>query len=644
MKKKHVNKIILFILVASLISAVACGKRQENDSVTEERQNDSTMDEQEEKADVKRESIWGNAFAYVDHKNNLYLWQQFGEEPILLTNSFISMTAEMMTDYTDEDYYEIQDNSNIDLTHSAAVYAKDKEGIYYLSDVGMRSFGGLKMVADLYYYARTGEQTLVADHIAGYQLDAEGNVWYSRISEGKETSVYLYCYDGKEHWEAGEMKGPEAADFKVSKDSSYAIFWGKDGLYGVERHKTPERLLEATEGELYLSPDGKRCVCRSEDKVYVKDIGENGKSKVIDIEGENYVYLPDENAETILIMETRQTSYAELLKDDVAGNQEAEKIWQEWKDEKIEYHIKRGRLKQYDAISGQTVLLEEGYLLEGIGYTQMEPINGYFCFEMIPLKTFRKIPISEFIYPDTVDDMVSDYSYYEKNIFDGYGDGIWYDQAKAFIVNGTQLKELPEIALSGQWKTRSTYNKEKEIFYIRVQREYEWVETYMDGLPSVGEDVYAVDREGNCKKVAEAVAQALVKGDTLYYVRGMGDGRSRLYSLEEEGYLLEADEINLDQMRKTETTGNIFLLLGNSGAADPFLGRLNYYDGNECKELAQNISRFTLYGDDCVVALQGESGFNGFGNQADYEKLLIFEDGEEKVLNDKVYMLIPIQE
>lgn len=652
-RRKKKGFIFLLLLLVCILSA--CGRRTgiSIDKAEEEKGRKETEEEADSREETKEDEaeetrarektetgisteIWENAFVYMDGENQLFLWNQGGKDPVLLTDKYMRITGEMMADY--DEFEAMMDDSDIDL-YELVSYAPEKKGIYYPSGIALRSFSGYKIVAvfDLYYYSKTGEKELIDEDVIKYQVDAEGNVWYCKLTEKRDAAAFLYCYTGKEYLEIGELNGAEEAFYQVSQDGSYAVFYGKDGaLYGVKERKETESLLQEASGEFYLSKDAQRCVCRTGDKVYVIGIEEGEKDGELEVPEENGVYILDEAAENILVVETQKAAYAELLKNDVEGDT-AKQLWEKLKEAEIEYEIEKARMKLYNAVSGEFDLLEEGYLVDSIHYTEMTPVNGVYYFEMIPQKTLEGVAVTDYFGSDSIEEVLEDYEESGESAFDYDGDmDLVIEQAQAHIVSNGSLRVLPEIVLQDQTEVRRTYNSTNGKSYIRVIR---YINSEEGELILSGEDVYEFDREGNCHKVAETVVQALVISDSLYYTRGVAaTGNERLYSLEEEGYLLEDVGVNLDQMRKSVNTGEIFYL-NNYGLLDSSPGTLNCYNGKEKTEMAEKIYRFILYGDNCVAALQRTHGSRNSDG-----RLLVFENGEEKELNDEVLMLMKIQE
>lgn len=637
--------IFLMLLLICIFSA--CGKgtevgidkaEEEADSREETKENEAEEARVEEKTETGiAPEIWENAFVYTDSENQLFLWNQGGKEPVLLTDKYMRMTGELMGDY--EEFEAMMDNSDVDL-YDLVSYAPEKKGIYYPSGIVLRSFSGYKIVTvfDLYYYSKIGEKELIDKDVVKYQVDTKGNVWYCKLTGKRDAATSLYCYTGKEYLEIGELNGAEEASYQISQDGSYAVFCSIDGgLYGVKERKETESLLKEASGEFYLSKDAQRCVCRREGKVYVIGIKEGEKNGEIEVPEGSSVYILDEAAENILVVETQKAVYADLLKNDVEGDI-GRQLWEKLKEAEIEDEIESARMKLYNTVSGKLDLLEEGYLVDSIQYTEMTPVNGVYYFEMIPQKTLEEVAVTDYFGSDSIEEVLEVYEDSGESAFDYYyGDmELVTCQAQAHVVSNGSLKVLPEIVLQDQTEVRRTYNSTNGKSYIRVMR---YINSEEGDLILSGEDVYEFDREGNCHKVAETVVQALVISDALYYTRGVAStGNERLYSLEEEGYLLEDIGVNLDQMRKSVETGKIFYL-NNYGLLDSNPGTLNCYNGKEKTEMAEKIYRFILYGDHCVAALQ-----KSHGSRNSTGRLLVFENGDEMELNDEVLMLMKIQE
>lgn len=651
-KKRWILTGLLFLLLAS----AGCGKQIGNGNAGEAREGQEGQEEQGQEAGKGQErekaqkgglqAEKDGAFAYVDSMDRLYLWRQGGDTPVLLTDKFLVLTADM----AEEDS---ADSSGADIRNFIS-FAPDHKKIYFPSSVQLRRFGGsgMTVVYDLYCYGEDGKAEPVAEGVTDYQVDGDGRVWYSRVTG--DSSMSLYLAEGENQIEIGEMGNPAKADFQISGDGSYVAFQGKDGgLYGKRDGGDTVKLAERAEGKFYLSEDSQRCVYRAGNEIGVADTSGQRQIGTAETEDGGKVYLLDVNAKQVLIVEEEKVTYGEVLENDMDAGDDTERLWELFSGTEAKYDIRKGRIRLFDTETGQLSLLAEGYLTDSIEYEEMEPFRGFYFFEMIPTENYRKVPVSAYCNPYTAEEVVAAYGYQGETALEGNG-LYWYEQAQGYIVCGGELRRLDGMELSGQAEVRRTYNKRDKKFYVRIIRSiprYEGQLYFMDEAAAAGEDVYEFDEDGNYRKVAETVQQALVKGDSLYYLRTAASGRfQRLYRLDGEGYLAQSGAINLDQMQKAEKTGELFYLTGSYGIGSRFPGELNCNDGIGNKRMAERIYEFRLYGGNCVAALQStldpesdayyEVLLTGGGTQ--FGRLLVFEDGTEKVLAEEVIFLLGI--
>lgn len=597
--------------------------------------------------------LFGNAFAYMDSADCLYLWQEGSEEPVLLTDEYVTFTTDSMGP-------ESAENSDMDVWNWVS-YAPDKKEIYFPSHIKVRQFegSGAAVVYDLYGYTDEGRTRLLARDIAAYRLDGDGGLWFSKAAD--QDGMVLYRLEGEELEEIGEMGAPAEAEFRISADGSYVVFQGKDGgLYGKAQGETARKLAEKAEGKFFLSADKSRCVYRDGNRIGIVSTQGQGIDGTVETDNGGKVYVLDENAEYVLVVEEEKVTYDKVLENDMGKEGAAGQLWELFGEAEAEYYIRKGKLHLYDAEAGRAEVLAEGYLMDSMEYDQMEPFRGFYYFEMIAGDGKQKIAASDYCAPYSAEEVLESYGYQGKTALEG-NELYWYEQAQGYLIHDGKLEVLEGIELSGQSEVRRTYNKQDKKFYVRIIRavpRYEGKLNFMDAAAGGGEDVYEFDEDGNYRKVAEGVQQALVIGDNLYYLRNAASGRfQRLYCLDSEEYLAQADAINLDQMRKMEKTGELFYLTGSYGIYSLLPGDLNCYDGTGNKRIAEQIYQFRLYGEDCVAALQNtfdpdsdeyyEMVIEGSGDlwsSNPWGRLLVFENGRKKTLAEEALFLMKIQE
>lgn len=394
-------------------------------------------------------------------------------------------------------------------------------------------------------------------------------------------------------------------------------------------------------------------ICRNGTQVSIITLDSSGEIQTASVDGEwEEVYILDENGDNILLVRREEALYEELFTDSGSKQRtEAGQLMELMKGKTLQECAEKCRIGVYDTAAGEYLEQKNGYLLEGLDYEEMTPVTGFYYLEMIPEENLEKIPVSDFFVPYELSEVLQEYESIGEDVFYNMSDvNCLYKAGQGFIVGKGMWKCLDNIELSGQTEVRKTYNRTTNQQYIRIIRML-----YDDEGASIGggEDVYEIDAEGNCRKVVEAAGQALVKLDKLYYTRVYGEeGRQKLFCLEDGNIIIEEYGIDLDRMQKSEKTKNLYYLAGNYGIGDFFSlgGTLTVYDGVENQALEEEILNFTIYGDDCVAAIQNELDMSSedFSYEmlfsAGYGKLIVLENGEKKVIDESVDQVIKITE
>lgn len=610
-------------------------------------------------AEERIEGSWGKAFAYANASNELCLWMQGGTEPVVLTERLIGTDAALLNEYGEEELQQLMWSLDDDKAGYIA-YSPDKEAVYFPSDYWFFNVEDSKLfsIYDLYSYSPDGRQE-IAEAVTDYKIGENGVIWYSRLAEANEdgTASYigmekLYRYDGKEHLLVGELGDLGQNSFQIVKNGDYAVYRDAGGaLYGGGPEKL-SKLADKADEDFYAALDGSRILYRNGEEIISADTDNPEERKTIAMGGgRNEVYLLDERGEELLLVEKDELTYSDLLENDAPEEEgQTAELWELLKDEKLEENLVKCRVGVFHTLTGEYTQLEEGYMTEALEYEEMSPAGSFYFLEIIPKDDFVKIPLSRYFPSETAAELLEDYEYLGAYAFADAGDtGSLYEAACGYIAGKDVWSRLENMNLSGQNEVRKTYNKITDTLYIRILRSITDPEGEMVGG---GEDVYEIDKSGACRLVVESAGQALVVRDKLYYTRSFGEeGRQKLFHLE-NGFLMEAQGIDLDRMMKSEKTGELYYLTGTYGIYDIRSGTLTVKDATGDTELEEQVYSFLLYGDECVAALQNkldeESGFFAYkmfaGGGYDTGRLVIIEDGNKKTLDERAVILLRIAE
>ncbi|MBQ9990836.1 MAG: hypothetical protein IJP31_07830 [Lachnospiraceae bacterium] len=578
-----------------------------------------------------------NAFVYSNADNQLCFWQQGSEVPVVLTEEWLSITfANTLFGYSDTELESIMETLDLDSTRKV-VYAGDGAGIYFPSRLLFYPLGKneMKLVFQLDFLGTDGSKSTVASDVFAFQGDQKGNLWYSVMEKtAKGEKAILYRYDGEEHQLIGSLGSFEEAGWQVSEDGSMAVFLGEDeGLYAwsMEAGLWQEPLTREDQEEFYLAAGGERVISRKEEQVQIITLqkGQKLQTEILREEWEQ-VYILGEDAEYLFFRNQQTPLYEELLFNDISGNAASDEAWELIRKEGPQRDIFKCQVGMYDTGKGAYLARESGFYLESLEYEQMEPISGCFFLELIPEKNYKKQPLSIWLAPDTPEDFLEDYEVLGQDMFDGGLNDLepFYALAQGYVAGKGFWKACPGMEFSDQAEVRKNYDRSSGDYYVRIIR---YLTTESGEFILAGEDTYVIDQTGKCKKVVEAAGQARFIGDQLYYTRIVGqEDRQKLFTLEGDGALIEADSINLDSMKKSLHTGCLYYLTGSYGIYDSRSGTLSVYDGKEEKVLEEQIASFRLYGEGSVAALQYVHRLMG----EETYRLIVIEDGESKIIEE----------
>lgn len=647
------------MILALCLAVTGCGV-QENDEQKEETESAKQTVMQTEQGDNEAGAVQSKpqkssvdtpqsvdkAFAYINADGQLCLWQQGSQVPVVLAEHWLSAdNTALLMGYTKEELESML--SSVELEGiKKIVYTKDRQGIYFPSNFLFYPLGSteLRPTYELGYFGEGESRSRVAESVFAHMVDQEGNLWYSVLqitAAGRQAS--LYRYDGVNHQLIGNLGRFSAGSWQTAENGNLAVFVGEDErLYAWSREGglREEALTELVQEQFYLAADGESIICQNGSQVQVILLDEVWDIRV-DILKEEWdeVYILGEASEYLLVMNQRQVLYEELLFNDALEDEDSNRVWEIMRKTGPESGIFRCEVGMYDVKRGEYVAYETGFSLESLEYEQMEPITGYFFLEMIADKKFQKLPLSEYLAPDTVGEIAEAYESVGQDVLYGISDKApFYALARGYIAGNGLWKVCEGMEFSDQVEVRKNYSSQTGDFYVKIIR---YLNTEDYELIHVGEDTYEINKEGSCKKVVEAAGQARIIGDQLYYTRIVGtNGIQRLFTLEEEGVILEAESISMDSMKKSLDTGRLYYLTGSYGMYDSRSGDLWVFDGQETMMLEEGVFSFMLYGDDSIAAIQ--KNIKMLLGEEQY-RLVVIEQEESKIVDEHVVDIIRIQ-
>ena len=668
----------------------------------------------------------GDYFAFIDDTNTLGLWKEGAENPILLTEEVFSSQRHFEnTCFSQEIYdpigtyrellekafsyspdrkkiyfpamtewktygipkskemleYEQSDEYMAELLNMYEMYSQedyyDEEMLEYVEEL-MQSGGMEKYIShssfiyDLYCYSGAEDKELIAEDVFYYAVDHSGKCWYcvakemgTEQVEGRELptmSYSLYCYDGSEHMEIGELSTQYGSMYGVSREGSYAIYVADDGiLYEYELGGESKKLSQEPIEEVIVDDELNHIVYRTGNELHIMD--RDGEKDTLTARGtfESVELLGAEGTQ-LFYMDGESISCEEFLKKDEkideAQVQEYEQMWKLLKELPMDTDVKKGRLGIYDMETGTNRELAEGYVIIGPGQAEIEQPCEMFYLEMIPLEKYEQVPVAEFFWGYSPQDILDGYEYYGEEMVYQYSDiSVLNKQAQAYIVTTDGMKPIENIDLTNKWYSYVDYAEDNSCVYVT------FIKDVAEGIYyrsyAYGEDGYRIDTEGNCSKVVENASETAVCGTHLYYTRTPGDVTVQLYCEAVEGCILEEDAISLSSLCSNSQSESILLLgdvMGYTGES----GTLFLYDGMEGEELAPGIYAYDFYGNDSVVMLQNrnmqEDGTTYYVDDTidlydlemedgyDYARLMVYEKGEMVTIAENVGMFMKIRE
>ncbi len=612
---------------------------------------------------------------------------------------------------------------------------------------------GVKLfLFDLFYLDTKREEGecvgQVAEDVCLYEIDRMGNIWYCKVEEdgaGKtegyaensemQTGNILHCmlyrYDGEAHLKIGEINVRRNDPFLVSGDGEYVLFYGlDDGLYGCKPGQEAALLVETTgvdmfgEAGIYADLDMGKIIYAKGNTIHKINGGRKEKEWQMVGKGEYLTtgMLGEDGDKIFTLSMEKEGSYADwVVREEEKEDEDTRRLWELMEKSRFHFYASLFHAEVTDISSDKPECVEEmdGYLLSCLDGEGMATRQNVYYIEMIPAEGFEKFTLSELFGGMTPAEILDNYAY-QKEYYEGDDESAITEtldscvdlealkgRAKIYIVteNGIVLAEKMN---SGNIFVEGETGEGGDILYLKLCRYIDLGEdnrfggTFSHFSYGYLYDVYALDKEGNYEKAAEAVEESIIRGDEIFYSRIAGaEGAVCLYRSGLDKPMAEAVSISMESIQKSYCSeAALFLVNGfmpeeeREGIyveAEEELLR-NYrskirdreedgieiqertlvlHDGSGAKELEEEVYRYGFFAGDDVWMLKYEDGEeerakNRVGNQAegygeeeaweDWDawsggdgsgrsggsKLLIYENGEKKQIAERaVWMVVP---
>ena len=549
-------------------------------------------------------------------------------------------------------------------------------------------------------------EKLAAD-VLFYSVDESGAVWYCRaltdgtVQAGEEelpcARCMLYRYDETEHQEIGEIDGRRKEPYRVGKNGAFAAYYGMDGsLYGYSPGEEPMLLAEGVDAVLGRDDEEKTLLYTRDGSVYA----------IREQRAETCVYAGEEDRQSvgalgkegnlIFVLEAREDNrYSDwIAREDGEEDEDTKKLWELLEEKESDYYPLYCTVRVMDiSVSPAEIMDEvEGYVLSGpVADEEGNPKDVYYM-EMMPADSFEKIPLSELLGDSLPGDVLYSYEYYLGN----YGEA-WEEQAFAWGLEACWEREAFEKRASLYAVSRTgihmldglkdgvvlgtDYSSDGETLYLtqygspEMERDYRRYGHHL--YYGYLENRYALDGDGNCRKVVELADETAVVNDEVFYSRNMGlEGYVSLYGAGHEDALASAADISLESLKGSrDTDAYLFLAEGlmtggkeeipvyaraDLRAAYRELGiererfsdeknlhTLILYREGTARELERDVDSYAFYGADSVWMLQyGQGDAEAEDEDREEEKkgrvgsLLIYENGEKRRLTDQAVWVV----
>lgn len=565
---------------------------------------------------------------------------------------------------------------------------------------------------DLYRKDFSAEQEAekIAENVLFYSVDEKGTVWYCKASVdgnvqvGEETlscaRCVLYRYDGTAHQEIGEIDGRRTDPFRVGKNGDFVTFYGMDGgLYRCMPPEEPTLLAKGADAVLYRNEETGSLVYARDGAVYVT--GDEGEEREVYAgkSGRQSIGALGKEGNLLFVMEAAEhVRYADWIERE-AGEEDADtqRLWELFEQIEQDYYpfYCTVRVLDISVFPAETIDEAAGYVLTApMSDEEGEPKDVYYM-EMIPEDSFEKIPLSELLGDSLPGDVLHSYEYYLDNYGEGYREqafawgleACWEREAlekrsRAYGIgkNGFFTLELPQDGvLLGDFDDYSADGEQLYLMqYVSPKMESDYRRYGHQVYYGYLESRYALDGDGNCKKVVELADESYVVGNEVFYSRNLGlEGYVRLYGVEHADAIATAAEISLESLQKSGTSDALLFLAeglmteeeeeipvhaqADLWAAyrqldieqDRFgeekdLHTLALYREGTVRELGQDVVQYAFYGADSIWMLQYENTEDSRVEDEDWEEeetaqigtLFVEEKGEKRMVTDQAVWMI----
>ncbi|HBA70261.1 MAG TPA: hypothetical protein DCZ40_13025 [Lachnospiraceae bacterium] len=598
-----------------------------------------------------------------------------------------------------------------------------EEAVKYAEGEPVADYARVKVfLYDLYRYHESmeGEETgKIAENVCYYGIDKKGNVWYCRAEEDgiKEAdgetypfARYMLCrYDGEENLEIAEINGRRKGAFRVSWDGNYVIFYTlDDSLCGCSAGKNGEMRIETligdidtdmfTECSIYTNEDMSRIIYAGDSIISV----ERGKEGEILGGGESLLaaMIGKEGDKIFKAFFEEEVPYADWVDwEKEKRDQDADKLKElmERKGYKSNPYLSLCHASVADLASQEEIQSMDGYLLSWPAEDGMSTPRDVYYIEMIPANPFEKFTLSELLGDNTPEDVLTYYEelkeegYYEEIYGEEYEEHAFSDaldyyidkdaleeRAELYAVTAKGMRRIEEVDNKG-WIINRNYSENSDALYFSVYWDIEPDDDRQSnryyGYYGYGflEDLYLLDKEGNCVKVAEAADETAVCGDEVFYSRITGmEEMVSLFRGSASGCVAEAVSVSMESIRKSGCSDAVLFLAdgvaektdesgvhvesekdllkayydlaGGRGRYARGYGygeetaerTLIWNDGNGSKILGEDIFRYGFYGTDNVWMLQYEDEEEGEGEA--YEEDDWYSEGSSRKGGSRLYV------
>lgn len=615
--------------------------------------------------------------------------------------------------------------------------AEQEEEAKYAIDREVDAYVGIKIfLYDLYRYDESiwteevGEAEKIAGNVLFYHVDKAGHVWYCqavgngiRRMNGEERTMIrcmLYRYDGEEHLEIAEIDGSKNGAFLVRDDGQYVIFYGPDdGLYGAKPREDAVLLAKKVDASYHMG-SGFYTDADMEDVIYR---GDNAICLVLDRKKENEMQLADtenllfagligEGEKRIFLLEEigeGEQTYADwILREEEKEDADTKRLWELMEQVSSDLYpfLCRASVMDYASSQIECIWQMDGYVLSCPTFNGIENPKKVYYLEMIPADSFQKFTLSELLGENTPADVLQAYEYCKEDYDEGEERraisealrSCWDYEAirqrgEAYAATADDICWLEEAG-SGSWPTLSDYGASGDVLFplSHVDVGLEWTYSNYSSRFYYGyrEDRYALDGEGNCRKIVEAADETVVSGDEVFYSRDSGlEGAVSLYRAGMEGCIAEMVSISMESIKKSTISDAVLFLTGGllpeeeeqeihlrsreelkavyDEAAkdmgdDEEAGRtLALCDGDGVRELEKQVRQYGFYGTDSVWMRQyeekqeeeahdsleeleeWEEEAGAWSNGRDCGRLQVYEEGKKKqIAEHAVWVIEPV--